>query len=490
MYIEFPEYTPDLPDFQNPGTPRVKNVIPAGNSYQPFPAAVVYSNALTARCQGAVSTKDSSGNTVNFAGDATKLYKMTTASYADVSLAGGYTTATDDNWHFTRFNNFLIATNFADNPQKWTLGSSSAFSNLTTVVKARYCATIGNFLVLGNTFDAIDGNTPHRIRWSALDDPSDFTVSPTTQSDYQDLNATNGWVRQIVSGEYGVIFQERAISRMTYQGSPVVWDIQPVETGKGTNAPHSVVKVGNLIFYLGINGFYVFDGNQSVAIGVNKIDKTFYDDLDLSYQSRIYGTADFDKQIIYWLYPAAGNSSGRGNKILCFNYSSSATKRWTVIEDIDFELLYTSLSEGYTLDQLDAFGNMDTLAYSLDSRVWTGENFLLSGFNSSHKQINFTGAAMDAVIETSEAQLFPGNRADVSLVRPMIDGSGTVTMQIGTRNLLSDSVTWGTASSINSAGDCPVRSNARYHRARVNITGGFNDAQGIDIVKATKAGMR
>jgi hypothetical protein len=133
---------------------------------------------------------------------------------------------------------------------------------------------------------------------------------------------------------------------------------------------------------------------------------------------------------------------------------------------------------------------MDTLAYSLDSRVWTGENFILSGFNSSHKQINFTGAAMDAVLETPEAQLFPGNRADLSLVRPMIDGSGTVTMQIGTRNLLSDTVTWGTASSVNSAGDCPVRSNARYHRARVNITGGFNDAQGIDIVKATKAGMR
>jgi hypothetical protein len=110
-----------------------------------------------------------------------------------------------------------------------------------------------------------------------------------------------------------------------------------------------VVKVGNLIFYLGIDGFYVFDGNSSTSIGANKVDKTFYDDLDLSYQSRIYGTADFDKQIIYWLYPASGNSSGRGNKILCYNYSPSAKNRWSVIEDIDFEFLYTSLSEGYTL---------------------------------------------------------------------------------------------------------------------------------------------
>ncbi len=489
--IEFGEYLPDLPDFENPGATEAKNVIPAGMSYQPFLSQVVYSNALDARCQGAVSTKDNDGNTTNFAGNASKLYKSAGGTYSDVSLAGGYTTGAEENWRFTRFGTRLIATNFTDYPQTYTLGVSSAFANLTTALKARYVATVRDFLVFGNTWDGSDGNVPYRVRWSAIGDPTDFTVSATTQSDYQDLDPSNGWVTGVVTGDYGIIFQERAISRMDYSGSPTVWEFRPVEIGRGTQAANSIVKVGSLVFYLGIDGFYVFDGSQSAPLGVNKVDKTFYNELDLSYLSRIYGTADVDRQVIYWLYPASGNSSGNGNKIIMYNYSPNATKRWSYASDLNLEFLYTSLSEGYTLDGLDALGyTIETLPFSLDSRVWTGENFLLSGFDSNHKQVNFTGAALTALLETQEAQISKGQKTFVSLVRPVVDGSGTITVQIGTRNLLSESVTYASAVATNAIGDVPIRSNARFHRARVNITGGFNDAMGIEVLKGTPSGQR
>jgi hypothetical protein len=273
--IEFGEWLPDLPDFMNPGATVAQNVIPAGASYQSFPSQTVFSSALTARCQGAISTKDQDGNTALFAGDATKLYKNTSSSYNDVSLVGGYNTSTEEAWHFARFGNRVIATNFADNPQTWTLGSSSAFANLTTALKARYVCKVRNFLMFGNTFDGSDGNVPHRVRWSGIGDPTDFTVSASTQSDFNDLDSEFGWVRQVVGGEYGVVFQERAISRMTYAGSPTIWQFDQVESSKGTQSPYGVVRVGNLIFYPGIDGFYAFNGSESVPIGANKIDKTF-----------------------------------------------------------------------------------------------------------------------------------------------------------------------------------------------------------------------
>lgn len=490
MLIEFGEYLPDLPSYNNPGATVAKNVIPSGNSYEPFLGPVVYSNAIDARCQGAVSTKDSSGNTVNFAGNASKLYKSAAGMYSDVSLVGGYTTGSEENWHFTRFGDRLIATNFENYPQTLTLIGGTNFANLTTDLKARYCTTIRNFLVFGNTWDAGDTYVPHRVRWSALDDPTSYTISPTTQADFQDLNPTYGWVKNVIGGEYGVIFQERAISRMTYVGSPVIWQFDEVETGKGLLSAYSAVKVGNIIFYLGLDGFYAFDGNQSIPIGENKVNRTFFNDVDLSYLTRIYGTADFDRQVVYWAYPGSGNTNGLCNKIIMYNYAPNATKRWSYAEPGDLEFIYTSLSEGYTLDQLDAFGTLDTLPFSLDSRVWTGENFLLSGFNADHKQVNFTGSALTAMLETQEAQLIENNRTLISLVRPVVDGSGTVTVQMGTRNLHSESVTYASAVSVNSTGNCPMRSNARYHRARVNISGGFNHAQGIEVVKASRAGIR
>jgi hypothetical protein len=491
--IPLGEWLPDLPDYQNPGALTAKNVIPAGMSYAPFLSQEVYSNALDARCQGAISTKDSDGNTVNFAGDVSKLYRSASGSYADVSKVGGYSTSSEEMWYFTRFNNFLLATNFGDAIQKFTVNSSSNFSDLSaTAPKARYISTIRSFVVVGNTFDGVDGNVPNRVRWSALDDATSWTVSSTTQSDYQDLDVSKGWVRQVVGGEYGVIFQERAISRMTYAGSPTIWQFDEVESGKGTQAPGSVVKVGNLIFYLGLDGFYVFDGNQSIPIGANKIDKTFFNEVDLSYLTRISATADVDRQIVYWAVPTSGNTSGRPNTIYCYNYSPSSKLRWSRIEGLDFEFLYTSLSEGYTLDSLDTVNsNLDALTPTLDSRIWTGENFILSGFDSSHRQINFTGAAMDATVDTTEFQLAPGNRSDITCVRPLVDGAtSTVTVQMGTRDTHGASNAFGTASGTNGSGECPVRSNSRYHRGRINIAGGFNHAQGLEIVEAAKVGRR
>lgn len=491
MIMKFGEYLPDQPDFMNFGVTIAKNVIPGTASYEQFLGPSVYSNALSNRCQGAYSTKNSTGITNNFAGDQSKLYLCSSASYSDVSKVGGYTTSGEENWHFTQFGERVIATNFADNPQSYIMGSSTVFADLTTALKARYCATIRNFLVFGNTYDGSDGNVPHRIRWSALNDPTDFTISPVTQSDYQDLNSTYGWIRQVVGGEYGTIFQERAISRMIYVGSPAVFQFDEVEVGKGTQCPYSVVKIGNLIFYLGIDGFYIFDGNQSTPIGEGKINKAFFDDFDTAYYSRVYATADYQRQVVYVAYPGSGNTNGRANKILCYNYAPNAVNRWSFCEGVDLEFIYSALSEGYTLDSLDSLSiSLDALTISLDSRVYMGSAQLFGGFDSNHKQFNFTGTALTALIQTPEVQINPGKRSNIFRARPLIDGSGTVTLELGTRNNLTEDVTWTPVLSLDQIGEFQMRSNARYHRARVSVSGGFNHAQGIELLEYSSGGKR
>lgn len=494
MEIQFGEYLPDLPPYNNPGLTVARNVVAVSNNYQAFPTSSVYSNALAAACKGAVSYRDSAGNTVNFAGNATKLYKSASAVFADKSKVSGYTTSPEEKWRFAKYGDIVIATNFSDPIQSFNLSSSSLFANLSATPnapQARYLAVMRDFLVVGNTYDAVNGNVPHRVRWTAVGDVTDFAVSAQTQSDYNDLNSSYGYVQAVVGGEYGVIYQERCITRMSYSGSPAIWRFDEVEPGKGTQAPGSVIKVGTYIFYLGIDGFYVFDGTQSVNIGSSKVDKTFFAEIDLNYLSNIVAAADFDKQVIYWAYPIWGNTSGRPNKILAYNYAPNSTKRWSTIEGLDLEHFYVSLGEGYTLDSLDTISSsIDAITISLDSRVWTGKNFILSGFDSSHRQINFNGSPMTSVIETQEVSLSEGMLTDVNLVRPLIEGGTTVAVQIGTRNRLTDSVTWSSSSTPDSIGNCPFRVNGVYHRARVTLTGGFTSAQGIGIVQAAASAGR
>lgn len=496
MKLMFGEWLPDLPNLNNPGSLVVTNVVPSGNSYQPMPSLSVYSTALDARCMGFTYAKDADGLSYNFAGDASKLYLMSATTYADVSKVGGYATPADSIWSFSQYGQRFMATNFGDPIQSYVFASSSVFADLSaTAPRARYITQLNNFTLVGNTYDAVDGNVPHRIRWSAIGDPTSWTVSASTQADYEDLDSTKGWVQGVFGGEYAVVFQERAISVVNYVGSPTVFQIREIESGRGLLAPGAAVKVGNLIFYLGIDGFYVFDGNQSIPIGENKINKTFFDDLDLTYLDRLSAMADLDAQVIYWSYPGASNTAGRCNRLLAYNYAPNAKMRWSYCDDVQAERIGISISEGYTMDSLDSLSGsldaLDSVIANLDSRALTGNNYILSAFNSDHKLALFTGDAMDATIETMEGQLFEGKRALVSVLRPLIEGTtATTTIALGSRNNLNESVTYSGAMSANAIGEYNFRTNARYHRAKLTITGGFEHAYGVEVLHAVPQGKR
>ncbi len=112
--IPFGEYLPDLPALGNPGATVAKNVIPHLAGYKPLSSLVTFSDALTARCQGAFSAIDSAGVTNVYSGDATSLYRLTDVTWTDASQSGGYNISSDQAWNFVRWNNDVFATNVAE----------------------------------------------------------------------------------------------------------------------------------------------------------------------------------------------------------------------------------------------------------------------------------------------------------------------------------------------------------------------------------------
>lgn len=262
-----------------------------------------------------------------------------------------------------------------------------------------------------------------------------------------------------------------------YVGSPVVFQFDQVEDARGAFAARTTVQVGGIIYYLADDGFYALAGAQSVPIGAGKIDRTFLADLNDDFLHRVTVAAIPDDKVIIWSYPGSGSSDGTPNKCLLYNW---AAQKWCFAE-FDHELIYRAQSIGVTLDGLDSlYATLDEIPFSLDSKVWMGGKLQLAAFDTSHRQAFFTGSALAATLETGEVQLNPAGRAEVNEVVPLVDG-GTHAVQVGTRETQASTVTWGSASTENASGICPVRSNSRYHRFRVNNTGSFNDAQGVDI---------
>lgn len=481
--IPFGEWLPDRADFANPGATEALNVIPSADGYRPFPAfSAVSTNALTARCQGAVAASDTSGNVYLYAGDAASLYRLPPSlAWADVSRSGGYSTAADSFWEFAQFGNQLIATNYNDPVQEITVNESDTFANLITSAdtpRGKHVAVVRDFIALGGTNDSADGEQPERVWWSGINDPDDFTPAASTQSDFQDIPDA-GYVQRIIGGaDYALVVMERGLWRMTYVGSPLVFRFDPVERSRGTPIPNSVIGLGRIVFYISEEGIFATDGIQSIPIGHAKVDDWFWDQFDTVYKSRLTAAIDPVRKLVIWGFPGTGSTSGNPNRLLVYNW---AEKKFSYAE-INHQIVFRAQSQGYTLDSLDTFStDLDALPFSLDSRAWTGGELTIGAFNTSRTYGTFTGANLGATVETSEFQPHPGY-SDIVHSRPLVDG-GTVTAALASRVRLQDTVTFGTARSVLTDGEAPTVGNGRYHRLRCSIaaSGTWTHAQGMEV---------
>ena len=493
----FGEYLPDMPgDIST--IISGKNLYPrATGTYGSVAAFATAVASLAARCQGSLTALDSAGNVSVWAGTATKLYKEAGAgasTFSDVSIVAGYTTGSTESWEFAQYGQKVFASNFADPIQTYTLGTSTLFANLSaTAPKARHIAVVNNFLMAGNTFDATDSNQPDRLWWSAIGDPTNWPTPATSaaaavQSGFINIRGPGGWIQGIaprIGALDAIVVQERALLRCQYVGSPDVFAIQPLEGGRGSPAPNSITAFGGFMFYLGEDGFYACDGAQSIPIGAGKVDKTFWANVNQNFMNRICGV--FDPINHLWLvgYPSVSSTSGNIDKILAF---SPITKRWAPPWDVSIEWLTKLGSIGYTLEQLDAFGTMETLPASLDSRVWAGSGKpVLGGFNTSHVLGFFPGSTTEAFLETGSVD-GGQTRYVVKGIRPLVEGTtATTTCKIGYRDSKVGAISYTAENSANRAGIIPFRLNTRYPSVYTRIAAGgdWEHLVGFDLDMAT-----
>lgn len=494
--IRFGPWLPDQPDIVTPGLSYLLNAVPVDGYYRPTYDSFGYGDAISGTCKGAFVGYDSTATSVIYAGDTTKLYKRNGTAWTDLS---GTTYAVPSNgyWRFAQFNDTVIATNYADAPQKST---GSTFSDLNAnAPDARQVGIIRSFVVLGDCTEGTYGTVPHSIWWSAIDDPDDWPLPGTAdaaskQSSREELNAAYGPVKFIANGEqWGLVFQEKGIVRCTYVGGNTVFQFDTYERARGALTPGGNVQVGNDTYFISQDGFYVTNGLEVKPIGDGGIDRWFFKDFKTEYPERVTGAIDYENNLILWAYPGAGSSDGTPNKVIAYNYRDG---RWGNFEE-DLELIFDSRSQGYTLEQLDNVStSIDTLSQSLDASQWVGGFPIVGVFKTNNKMGEFAGDPKEARFETAETEPTPMSRSYVSGIKPIISGaskgsSGGVphlTVRVGTRDDQRDEVEWSELMGVHPRTRiADMRKDAYYFRARVRASNGFDKAVGLDF-KATPSG--
>ena len=460
--LTFGEWLPDQPGLVG-ALQTANNVVAQSVGYGPFPSMVDYSQAASENLSAVFTGKF--GTTSNiFAGGASKLFKFDTTdlSMDDVSKVGGYT---GTRWRFTQFGDVVIAANGAQKLQAWTLGSSTLFADLAAAAPIASFVTVVRDFVVGANISSY----PSRVQWSDINDETNWTSGPTSQSDYQDI-PDGGNIRGITGGEFGLVLLEQSIVRMSYIGAPLFFQFDTISRTLGCYESGSIAQYGPMTFFLSDDGFYMCDGQNVKPIGAEKIDRWFWDDLDPANVTKMSSAIDPIRKIVAWCYP----NTRAGKTILIYNWQ---VQKWTYA-DTTADYIASAGTASVTLEGLDAYSaSIDALDTSLDSRIWVGGKFIFAGASGA-KIVTFTGDPSSAVLETGD--FAAGVNSIVRLARPQVD-NGSATVAVASRDLLSDTVTFGTASAADSDNRVSLRSFGKYHRLRIVPSGNWTTVVGVDV---------
>lgn len=506
MLLQFGPWAPDVADLNTTVAATARNVIPADGSYLPFPTLTGLTQAINAKPLGGIMARTTGGGYAVYVGTATKLYRLSGGdlSWENVTPSGTSFAASDTSpWSFVQYGTDVVATNGIDDVQVIDVDSGTDFAVLGgSPPRARHVAVWGDFLVLGNF-----PNSPNAIQWSGLDEIDNWTVG-SNNSDIQYF-PDGGAVMGLSSSNTPLIVQEQAIRRGVFQpGSREVFTFDKLHDQIGAKSPYSVCGRDALVFFFAEDGFYAVSyGGELMPIGFERVNRTVLGGIDQSWLDRIGGAVDPVHSRVYFSFKSDGTGFDGSDTILVYDWR---LQRWTESKQRT-HLLVPIATPGYTLDNIGLVSGaseeltdendevltdeddeelaepgeeigLDSLPFSLDSRLYAGGAPVLGAFTEDYSLGFFSGDNAEAILETSEIGATDGQVQQLAHIMPVVD-TDAVTVEVGHRLRRNAPIAYltGREPSANT-GMVLVRCRSRYMKFRVRIAAGANwtHARGVD----------
>lgn len=470
--IPLGEWVPDQYDLKFPNLEMAYRVEPIGTVYKSFEPLVDAGGPVVPgtylRGFGALAL----GSTTYYYAATDHIY-ISTAGAAFSSKTGTIGATTVD---FLQFDEQMIAAIDGVGVMFHPVISSTAtsFQSLGsatgTAPRGKRLGKINKFLIVGNTET---GGAMH-MQWSGLDAFSSWpTPNSSTaiaqQAGEQFLDADFGEITGFANGDqFGLVFQNSAITRINYAGPPVVFQFDKISDKIGCPYPRSIVQAGGFTYFISASGFHRTDGVSVQDIGLNKTNRYFLG-LQTSATAarvRVYGAYNKNRNLIYWSYCSTSD----------VNYTPDGLIIYNTVEN--------RFSEAPQPHQ-GIFGtNEPGIVANPNIFGYAGSN-TLGAFQSGT-------ASGIAVIETGDVEFNPGGFSHLSGAKLIVDQTANAVVAYSKiRNeLMANQLTSSAASTTNAVtGFSDFRREARYHRTRFEVTGVFDQAQSVEF-KAKPSGGR
>ena len=157
---------------------------------------------------------------------------------------------------------------------------------------------------------------PMLIRWSDQEDAVNWTPSATNQAGSLRLSKGSQIFTAMQSRQAILVFTDSAVYSLQYLGAPAVWGSELVADGITVMAPNVVAVASNVTYWMGLDKFYVFDGN---ATTLNcDVRRYVFDDINLLQRDQFFAGTIEQFNEVWWFY--CSNGSTVVDRYVVYNY--------------------------------------------------------------------------------------------------------------------------------------------------------------------------
>jgi hypothetical protein len=157
---------------------------------------------------------------------------------------------------------------------------------------------------------------PLTIRFSDQENAAEWAVSSTTTAGELRLGTGSAIITAVQTKQQVVVFTDLSLHAMQYIGDPFTFGVQELSSSISIMGPNAAVAVGDAVYWMGKNEFYVYDG--SVSQIPCDVKEYVFNNLNIQQGFKVYAghTSSFSE--VWWFYTSA--NSLENDKYVVYNY--------------------------------------------------------------------------------------------------------------------------------------------------------------------------
>lgn len=224
-------------------------------------------------------------------------------------------------WSLDNFGEDLLASPRAGALYWWdrSAGPTTRATLVATAPKFNNRMTVDHdariVILYGSSTDA-DVQDPLLVRWSDTEDFTNFAPDPANSAGDDRLGNGSRAITAVKSRAGEVVFTDESLYYQQYVGSDDIYDFTPIGSSVSVVGPEAVVDVDGVVYFMGVNNFYIYDGLLRV------LDCDVWPDvfkqLNTAHREKVVASVNRMFGEVWWCYPAG--VSEEPNMYVIYNY--------------------------------------------------------------------------------------------------------------------------------------------------------------------------